>query len=215
MDKAYDSRVDAVRYIILRKLAAGMRHALMGELQAIQFASDLAAQMVKRGVTGSQLSDAVSQISDQTRAAAAASRSIMEWVRPESGSSTAVAPALQECVKLAGEVWILRGIKTTASCETGHVKVAKPVFFELVVASLLALTDVYPGSLDINLTAEQVGGRVVVKLCAQAADRRSATPSMLDRALTLDDVTMLAATHGISCACNDATITLEFQPILA
>lgn len=213
MSKAYDSSVDAVRYVILRKLAAGMRHALLGELQAIQFAADLAAQMVKRGVTGSQLSGAVNRISDQTRAAAAASRSITDWLRPEAGSSTEVEPALRECVKLAGEVWILRGVKATTNCKVGHAKVAKEAFFELVVAALLALTDVCPGSLDIDLAADQVDGRVVVRLSARTADRRSATPPMLDRALTLGDVTMLAETHGISCACSDATITLEFQPV--
>jgi hypothetical protein len=28
---------DSVRYIVLRKLASGMRHALMGELQTVEF----------------------------------------------------------------------------------------------------------------------------------------------------------------------------------
>ena len=215
MSKAYDSRVDAVRYVILRKLAAGMRHALMGELQAIQFAADLAARKVKRSVTGSQLSEAVNQISDQTRAAAAASRSIMEWLRPETGSSTEVEPAVQECVKLAGEVWILRGVKATTNCKTGHAKVAKAVFFELVVASLLALTDLCPGSLDIDLVAEQLDGRVVLNIRARTADRISTSPTIPDRPLTFDDVRMLAEAHGISCVCGDATITLEFQAIAA
>lgn len=213
MTKANDSAADAVRYVVLRKLAAGMRHALMGELQAIQFAADLAAQMVKRGTTGPQLSDAVNQISEQTRTAALASRSIMEWLRPENDSSTAVEPAVAQCVKLAGEVWILRGIKATTRCEASIPKVAKAVFFELVVAALLALTDLRPGSLDIDLSAEVINGKVVVNLGARPADRRSAEAPVLHRILSFDDVRLLAETHGIACACNDASIRLEFEPV--
>jgi hypothetical protein len=215
MTQAYDNREDAIRYIVLRKLAAGMRHALMGELQAIQFAADLAAQMLKRGITGSKLSEGVAQIADQTRAATESSRAIMAWLRPEAAASIEVAPAVSECIKLAGEVWILRGIRATSICKTGHVKVAKTAFFELVVVSLLVLTDACPGSLDIDIVAEQVDGKVVVNIRARSADRRSADAAVFDRVLTFDDLRVLAETDGVSCACDDATITLEFPSLPA
>ncbi|MDQ6917320.1 MAG: hypothetical protein M3023_05820 [Pseudomonadota bacterium] len=57
--QAPNSEADAARYVILRKLAAGMRHALMGELQAIQFAADLTAQLAKTDATAARLGEAV------------------------------------------------------------------------------------------------------------------------------------------------------------
>ena len=55
MTKTPHNAADAVRYVVLRKLASGMRHTLMGELQAIQFAAELAAQMVTTGAPGSKM----------------------------------------------------------------------------------------------------------------------------------------------------------------
>jgi hypothetical protein len=215
VDQALASGADAVRYVVLRKLAAGMRHTLMGELQGIQFAADLAAQIVKRGVTGTKLDDALNQISAQTRGATAASRSIMEWLRPEVDASIEVATALQECVKVAGEVWILRGIRATTQCAASQGKVVKAVFFEVVVVSLLALTDMHSGSLDIGIVANQVDGKVVIAISARSADRMSAAPPLLHRALTFDDVRLVAKADGVACVCDDATITLEFQSLPA
>ena len=213
MPKTPDSEADAVRYVVLRKLASGMRHTLMGELQAIQFAGELAAQMVTTGAPGPKLRGAIDQILEQTKAAVRTSRSIMEWLRPEDMSNIPVEAAMQQCLKLAGDDWSLRGIKATTSCEPGNVIVPKTVFYELFVTSLLALTDLHPGPLDIDIVAEEVDKKVVVKLSAHAADRRSALPPLvLYRALTLDDVSVLATENEITCTCHEATVILEFQP---
>jgi hypothetical protein len=212
MTRTLDNEADAVRYVALRKLASGMRHALMGELQAIQFSAELAAQMVKKGALSSKLSDAIDQIPEQTKAAVVTSRSIMEWLRPDDTATITVEAAVQQCLKLAGDDWSLRGIRATTRCPSGSATVPKAVFSELLVTSLLALTDLHPGSLDIDVVAEQVDGRVVVKLSAQSSDRGSALPPLvLYRALTFDDVSVLARSNGITCTCHDATVRLEFQ----
>ncbi len=206
------SEADAVRYVVLRKLASGMRHSLMGELQAIQFAGELAAQMVTTGAPGTKLKDAIDQIPAQTKAAVRTSRSIMDWLRPEGTSNIAVEAAMQECLKLAGDDWSLRGIKATTRCQLDNATVPKTVFYELFVTSLLTLTDLHPGPMDIDIVVEEVDQKVVVKLSAQAADRRSALPPLvLYRALTLDDVSVLAKANEITCTCHDATVILEFQ----
>lgn len=214
MMKSNDRRADAVRYAVLRRLAAGMRHAMMGELQGVQFASDLAGQMAKRGVSGVSLIDAIGQISDHARRAAVVSRSIMEWLRPEIGARTEVDAALHECVKVTGEVWILRGIQSRVRCEAGQPQVERAVFLEMVVVSLLTLTDVRHGALDIDLGADRIDGRVAIRIDARSADRRSAASPMLHRALGFDDVKVLAEADRIACVCEDAAIALEF-PALA
>ena len=44
MNTSTQRDADAIRYIVLRKLASGLRHTLMGELQSIQFLAELGAR---------------------------------------------------------------------------------------------------------------------------------------------------------------------------
>ena len=53
-----------IRYIVLRKLASGLRHTLMGELQSIQFLAELGARRVDdSGADGSRTRDFIGKIS--------------------------------------------------------------------------------------------------------------------------------------------------------
>lgn len=210
MTEAFNNEADAARYAVLRKLAAGMRHALMGELQAIQFAAELAAQLVKTGGDGARVRDAVGQIPAHNDAAVKASQSMLEWLRPEERARTEVEPALRHCLKLVGDTWILRGIKATMNCPAAGATVARSAFLEVVVVSLLALTDFRTDSMDIEVLGEQVDGKVVITLNARAVDRRSAPAPAVYRILTFDDVAALADVHGIECKCSDAEVVLAF-----
>ena len=62
---------DAIRYAVLRKLASAIRHSLMGDLQTIQFSSELAARMIDSGAGGPKLDECIKMLPDQTRAAVA------------------------------------------------------------------------------------------------------------------------------------------------
>ncbi|MDQ6917319.1 MAG: hypothetical protein M3023_05815 [Pseudomonadota bacterium] len=77
------------------------------------------------------------------------SQSILEWLRPDERAGAEVEPALRHCLKLVSDTWILQGIEATTNCPPGRATVARAAFCEVVVASLLALTDLHTGSLDI------------------------------------------------------------------
>jgi hypothetical protein len=74
----YDA--DAIRYAVLRKLASGMRHSLMGELQTLQFSAELASKMLHAGAGGPKLDDCIRQLPDQTRSAVSSARPVIEWL---------------------------------------------------------------------------------------------------------------------------------------
>ncbi len=79
-------------------------------------------------------------------------------------------------------------IKSAIRCETGQINVERAPVLEMVVVSLLTLTDVREGALDIDLGADLIDGSVAVRIDARAADRRSAASPMFYRALGFDDV---------------------------
>ena len=101
---------DAIRYAVLRKLASGMRHALMGELQTIQFSAELAARMIDTGATGPKLDECIKQLPEQTRTAVNSCRAMIEWLRPDDKARAMVDETLWHCLKVAGDDWPLRGI---------------------------------------------------------------------------------------------------------
>jgi hypothetical protein len=207
---------DAIRYVVLRKLAPGMRHALVGELQALQFSAELAARMVDEDGMSPKLAARLRQMSDQTRGAVNACDSIVGWLRPDDKATTTVEEALPQCLRLAGDDWNLRGIEVSTDVRTGGAMISKPALRELLVTSLLALTDTHPGPIDIEVNAELTGDEVVVRLRAQRAERRSPLPLLTHyRALTYDDIVTVGKAHGIACTYADGTVTLHLRTLPA
>jgi hypothetical protein len=205
---------DAIRYAVLRKLASGMRHALMGELQTIQFSAELAARMIDTGAAGPKVDECIKQLPEQTRTAVNSCRAVIEWLRPDDKARATVDEMLRHCLKVAGDDWPLRGIEASSDVRSADALVSKPVLRELLVTSLLALTDVHGGPIDIAILAESVGDEVVVKLSARRVERKTPFPPMaIYRALSYDDVMVIGRANHVPCSCADGTITMHLRTL--
>ena len=208
--------VDAIRYAVLGKLASGIRHSLMGELQTIQFSAELAARMIDSGAGGPKLDECIKQLPDQARGAANSCKAMLEWLRPDDKASTTVDEALQQCLKLAGDDWTLRGIEASTDLKSGAARVSKAAACELLVTSLLALTDSHPGPLDIAIVSQSTGDEVVISLSAKRAERKTPFPPLtFYRSLTYDDVVAVGKANNVSCSCADGTISLRLRVLPA
>jgi hypothetical protein len=209
-----NDRVDAIRYAVLRKLAPGLRHALMGELQAIELSAAIAARMLHAGANLAEARDNVGQIQPHCTAAVRTGRSVMEWLRPEEGSTVAIGEGVSQCLKLAGEDWFLRAIEVTTDLQDTDVLVPKGALQELVVTTLLVLTDMYEQSTDLHLVVRAVADRVDVVMQARAAERVASLPVLGQyRKLVWADLKLLADAHGVPCVCEGDTASLQFQRI--
>src|SRR6266542_618657 len=167
-----EATADGIRYAVLHRLAPGIRHTLMGELQAIQFLAELAARQLQASADSVKVQDGLSHIIAQTRNTVGTCRSIVEWLHPDAGATT-------------------------------EALVDKAALRELLTASLIALTDMHPGTLDIDVQSAAHADDVELRLHARAADRRSSLPpAEHERRFTWADVQMLAKAHGVSCACQ-------------
>jgi hypothetical protein len=207
---------DAIRYAVLRKLASAIRHSLMGDLQTIQFSSELAARMIDSGAGGPKLDECIKMLPDQTRAAVASCRAMIEWLRPDDKAATTVDETLRQCLKVAGDDWSLRGIEASTDVRSGGVLVSKPVLREMLVTSLLTLADTHPGPIDIAIVAEANGDRVDVSLSARQAGRKTQfPPMMLYRAFTYDDVMTIGKAIDVPCDVADGTIRFTLPALPA
>jgi hypothetical protein len=202
---------DAIRYAVLHRLAPGIRHSLMSELQAIQFMAELAAR--QRDPSGeARMLEGLQQVIAQTRATAASCRSVIEWLRPEAGATTPLGEGVAQCLKVVGDDWPLRGVEATAEVRAPDALVEKVALRELLAASLMALIDMHPGTLDIDLHGDAVGNDVELTLRARAADRRPTIRASGDeRKFTWADVQMLATAHGVPCSCQASGATIHLR----
>jgi hypothetical protein len=219
MNTANQRDADAIRYIVLRKLASGLRHTLMGELQSIQFLAELGARrMEESGADGSKTREFIGKISAAAGEAIGTCHSVIEWLRPEEGAVTTLGEAVGQCVKLAGDDWRMRATQATIDMPgpAGEAKVSKSAARELIVTAVLALTDQHPGSLDIEVVGALAGDRVDLRLRALASKRAPPLPSsIVYHALGWDDVARLAAAHNVICTRDGGTSTLRFAVLPA
>lgn len=212
--EGYDERVDALRYALLRKLAPGLRHALMGELQAIQLSAEFAARALQTGTDPADLQASVERLPLGCAEAARTGRSLVEWFRPEDGTLVTVKDGIDLCLKLAGEDWFLRGIQASTDVPQGDVKVPDAALRELVVTALLILTDMHEGAADVHIAARVNGDLVDVALHAHPAQRAaSIVPLDSYRKLVWADLRLLAATYGVPCSCENSRATLQLARV--
>ncbi len=211
-----DETANAIRYAVLRRLAPGIRHSLMGELQAIQFLAELAARQLHASGDAAKIGDGLAHIISQTRNTVGTCRSIVEWLRPDAGETTALGEGVEQCLKLAGDEWPLRGVEARTELRAADALVDRAALRELFTASLIALTDMHPGTLDIDVHSAADAEDVELRLYARAADRRSSMPPLDDeRKFTWADVQMLAKAHGVPCSCQAHGATLRLRRIAA
>ena len=215
MDDTKAREVDAIRFAVLRRLAPGLRHRLMGELQSLQFSAELAVRLIDAGAEAAKVDGAVRQLAPLTRSAVAASSTLIEWLRPDDRATTTLVDAVPQCLQIAGDDWSLRAIETSSDVRTGDARVARDALRELVVTALLVLTDAQSGALDVSVEAERAGPEVVVRLRASAGKRASPLP-YLGRvgALRCGDLSTLAAAHGIACSCERDVVTLRLREVV-
>jgi hypothetical protein len=205
---------DAIRYIVLRKLASGLRHTMMGELQTIQFLAELGVRKVDDGAAGvAKTREFIGKISVAAGESIATCHSVIEWLRPEQAAITTLAEAVGQCVKLAGDDWRMRATQATIEmpAEAGEAKVSKSAARELIVTTVLTLTDLHPGSLDIDIVGALAGDRVDLRLRALPSKRAPPLPSsVVYHLLDWDDIACLAEAHDVTWTRANGASTLSF-----
>ena len=212
MTSEYGRETDAIRYALLHRLAPGIRHGLMGELQAIQFMAELAARQRDERGDSSRDMDGLLQMVAQTRTTVAHCRSLIEWLRPDVGATTALGEGIAQCLKVVGDDWPLRGVEATTELGAADTLIDKAALREMLAASLMALIDMNPGTLDINIQSDADTDEVELKLRARAANRRATIRSGTDeRKFTWADVQLLAKAHGVSCSCQASSATIRLR----
>jgi signal transduction histidine kinase/DNA-binding response OmpR family regulator len=194
-----EAAVEAARYALYRRILPVLRHGLVGELQSVQFAVNLAKHACTRG-SGDTL-ESINRISDQASAAVGRGQALTDWLRPDPNATTTVGEAVHACLDLVGTEWSLRGIEVNASVPAANEVVKSAAFREVVAAMLVAIGDAAAGAADVSLVVRKRGSNVMVSVRSRASPRDADGARVsLYRDVRWTDVGALARAHGINWA---------------
>lgn len=207
----HETRIDAIRYAILRKLAPGLHHALMGELQAIQLSVEFAARSLG---ADSEARASLEPVPLHCADAVKTGRSLIEWLRPEPIAAISLREGIGTCLKLVGEDWFLRGNEAITDLPSDDVQVPSAALRELAVATLLILADMHDEPADFHIAAKVGKDLVDVAFEAHPAQRvASITLAGSYRKLVWADLKLLAGAYGVPCRCEGRAASLQFARI--
>jgi hypothetical protein len=214
---APERAADAIRYAVLGIVAAGLRHAIVGELQAIQGSAEVAATMLDRGGDRAVVGKNLARIPRLCKSTGKKLGTLVEWLRPAVPLAGPARDCIKQCVDLVSDDWALRGIEVTVDTGTGaDADIDWTAMRELVVTALLILADFSDQPVDISVALRAGEGYTDVSLQARIASRvASLPPNPRVRQLSWGDLKHLAALRGVPCVCEHAAALLRFPPARA
>ena len=208
--QAIDTQVEAARYVLFGRILPALRHALVGELQALRFG----VSIVRASTVPADIATAIDRLGDQAGKAIARADAITRWFQPDEQVSIAVDQAIGECLELVHTECQMRGILLAHDVGAGTSQVRSRPFCELLLACLLALGDDLPGAADVTLRTRQRASALWLTIRGDPADREGEEPrAALPRRVRWEDVDALARAHSIVLRRRAHRIAVRFPVV--
>ena len=208
--QAIDTQVEAARHVLFGRVLPALRHALVGELQALRFG----VSIVRASTVPADVATAIDRLGDQAGKAIARADAITRWFQPDEQASIAVGQAIGECLELVDTECQMRGILLVHDLDAGTSQVRSRSFCELLLASLLALGDDLSGAADVTLRTRQRASALWLTIRGDPADREGEEPgAVLPRRLRWEDVDALARAHSIVLRRRGHRVAVRFPVV--
>ena len=195
---AEQSKVEAARYALIRRLGFVFRHQLVGALQPLNMICHLMQRRLSvTPLDVASMRDSVNQVTRLVRTSIDASLDVVSWLTPDLHATIGIGEAIGECLSYLRSSLSFRGfvIRHEESKLTNPVS---PIALrEVLSAALLATADHAKGMNEIvvHVVAESNGVEIAIEI------RPGLTASSAEhdayRLIEWDDVQVLAASHGL------------------
>lgn len=212
---ATERLAEAARYALLRRLVPAIRHDLAGALQPISMVAVMLEKRVQKPVPDlAVIGKNIHDINTLAREASTACMQLISWLAPKQDVPVAIHEGVQQAISLVATELSFQGVSLVN--DTAGVAATLPVSVlrGLFMASLLALTDTYPGPATVVLGAGVDAGDTVLTLTltavtADGGDVAMTAPAAY-RALDWEDVRALAAVELAGLVLGPGRVALRF-----
>lgn len=205
-------RVEAARYVLLRRLAYAMRHHLVVNLQPIGMITEVMDRRLQAPMPNlAQVQDSMGRINGLSKAAVQSCLDVVSWLAPEAGSGVALQEGIDECLALVRSNLSFRGFSVTEDIAEGQRQVARAALRGVLPAVVLTLTDRATAPARVAISADRGERSAVVTVAIEAiAGPAGFAGDAPYRILGWDEVQALADADGVRIEREGDRVRLEF-----
>mgnify|MGYP005805973841 CR=1 FL=1 len=191
---------EAARYGVLRRLAPALKHDMVVNLQAISMMAEVLNARLERASPGvAEFQSSISKLNRLARDAVMNCLKVAAWIEPGEDEGVRLKEGIEECLALLGTNFNFRGFVIVTELPESEFEVWRVTLRNLLVASLIALTDAASGPSEVRVKAEVVDGfaEVSVRLTARQDEFEAMPFGPSYRQLEWADVQALATAESV------------------
>lgn len=203
---------EAARYGVLRRLGPALKHDMVVNLQAIAMMAEVMNAKLDRGSPDpAEFHSSVAKLNRLAREAVANCLKVAAWIEPGEDEGVKLCDGIDECVGLLASNFNFRGFQVQVECSDANLQVSRVVLRNLLIASLITLTDAAGGPCRIDVSGEADGqvGQVSVRTRPREDDYEGLPYEPTYRHLDWADVQALASAEGVDLVRSEDRIQLR------
>jgi C4-dicarboxylate-specific signal transduction histidine kinase len=209
---------EAARYGVLRRLGPALKHDMVVNLQAIAMMAEVMNAKLDRGSPDpAEFHASISKLNRLAREAVASCLKVAAWLEPGEDEGVRLCDGVQECLGLLASNFNFRGFVVESDCPDTPFQVSRVVLRNLLIASLITLTDAAGEPCVVEVKSETEGQTALLTVHTRPRDDGYEglpyEPSY--RQLDWADVQALALAEGVDLVRGEGRISLRMPRHLA
>lgn len=209
---------EAARYGVLRRLGPALKHDMVVNLQAIAMMAEVMNARLERGSPDpADFQASIAKLNRLAREAVASCLKVAAWLEPGEDESVKLGEGVRECLALLASNFNFRGFLVDCECTDTPFQVSRVALRNILIGSLITLTDAAGGPCRVQVKAEVDGAsaQVTVRISPREDDYEGLPYEASYRQLDWADVQALALAEGVELVRGSDHITLRMPRHLA
>lgn len=203
---------EAARYGVLRRLGPALKHDMVVNLQAIAMMAEVLNARLERGSPSPQeFASSIAKLNRLARDAVTNCLKVAAWIEPGEDEVVRLPEGIEECLALLASNFNFRGFLVQKELPDTAFQVSRVALRNLLIASLITLTDAAGGPCVVSVKAEVLPGfaQVAVRIAPRDDGFEGLPFEPAYRQLDWADVQALAQIEGIELVRGDDHILLR------
>jgi hypothetical protein len=191
---------EAARYGVLRRLAPALKHDMVVNLQAISMMAEVLNARLERGSTAAtDFQSSISKLNRLARDAVMNCLKVAAWIEPGEDEGVRLAEGIEDCLALLATNFNFRGFLLVKEVPDSDFEVWRVTLRNLLMASLIAMTDAAAGPCEVRVNAAIQGGfaEISIRLSPRQDEFEALPFGPSYRQLDWNDVQALATAESV------------------
>ena len=209
---------EAARYGVLRRLGPALKHDMVVNLQAIAMMAEVMNAKLDRGSPDpAEFHASIGKLNRLAREAVANCLKVAAWLVPGEDEAIKLSDGVEECVGLLASNFNFRGFVVNVECPDTAFQVSRVVLRNLLIGSLITLTDAAgePSRVDVKAEVDTQSAQITLRIRPREDEYDALPYEAAYRQLDWADVQALALAEGVDLVRGEDQIQLRLPRHLA